>query len=232
MPTWRTQPPSPPCHCMGCRRPLPANTHLLGTYLSQEMSKLKDRKEGCWCLVQGRCWCLVQGRCKRGWNLRCRDMLQFCSLLYEENKYIFPLMLMLYHVGGFLKLMFVQWSVSRWVDVTRVRTITLEGVLQECQQMAPEWKIYLLSISYLSSIFVLRHKSWITWKDEGQHETSGDVQYFPNILQSSLLIGSPFQHRQCIHHDPQYLGWTHPALLCTYPQSLSIWSAATAPIIL
>ena len=44
------------------------------------------------------------------------------------------------------------------------------------------------------------------WKYERQHETSGDVQYFPNILQSSLLIGSPFQHRQCIHHDPQYLG--------------------------
>ena len=80
------------------------------------------------------------------------------------------------------------------------------------------------------SVDICPNKSWITWKYEEQHEMSGDVQHFPNILQSSLLIGSPFQHRQCLHRDPQYLGWTHPALLCTYPQSLSIWSAATAPI--
>ena len=44
------------------------------------------------------------------------------------------------------------------------------------------------------------------WKYEGQHEMSGDVQHLSNVLQCFLLIGSPFQHRQRIHHDPQYLG--------------------------
>ena len=98
--------------------------------------------------------------------------------------------------------------------------------------MAPEWKIYLLSISYLSSIFVLRHKIGITFGNmKGNMKClvmCNTFSIFCSLFSSSDLrfnTGSVFIMTRSV--------WVELSQHCfAHIHNLSIWSAATAPIIL